>query len=133
MQSLRYVLLALLATLQFIAVSSTAMAKDNLSPDAKTLKALADAGSDLKKPHVIDHWLYFSSESDARAAATDLSAAGFSVESVAASADSNEWRVLAQKTIVPTLEEVEKTSSYLESLARRHHGEYDGWETQIEE
>jgi hypothetical protein len=128
---MRHLTLVLIA-LSVLATSRIVMAQE-LSPDAKTLKALAEAGSDLKKPHEINHWLYFSSEADARAAAADLSAAGFSIESVALSTDSKQWRVLALKTIVPTLANVENTSSYLERLAQRHRGDYDGWETQVQE
>lgn len=80
--------LALLIALPTIATSSIAMAQDDLSSDAKTLKALAEAGSDLAKPHEMNHWLYFSSESNARAAAKDLGATGYSIDSVELSPDS---------------------------------------------
>jgi regulator of RNase E activity RraB len=104
-----------------------------MSPDANTLKALLDAGSNLAKPHVIDHWFYFRDEPSARAAGQELTAAGFSVEDIAKESEGADWRVLARKTMVPLLADVEKTSAYLEVLAKRHHGDYDGWETQVEE
>ena len=130
---MRYLCRTLLIALLIVATSTVAMAQNELSPDAKTLKALAEAGSDLAKPHDINHWLYFSSESDARAAAKELDASGYAIDSVALSPDSTQWRVLALKTIVPTLAEVGRTSAYLEDLAQRHHGDYDGWETQVED
>ena len=119
----------------FIALANplTAMAQENMSPDAKTLKALVDAGSNLAKPHVIDHWLYFRDETSARAAGQELTSTGFSVEGIDKESESADWRLLARKTMVPRLADVEKTSAYLEDLAKRHHGDYDGWETQIEE
>jgi hypothetical protein len=107
------------------------MAQDQLSPDAETLRELAKAGSDLTKPHDIRHWLYFSTEVDAKAAAKELQATAFSLASIAHSSSDAEWRLLAQQTMVPSLPNVEKTSATLEALARHHHGEYDGWETQV--
>lgn len=119
----------------FIALANplAATAQENMSPDAKTLKALVDAGSNLAKPHVIDHWLYFRDETSARAAGQELNSAGFSVEGIDKESEGADWRVLARKTMVPRLADVEKMSAYLEDLAKRHHGDYDGWETQVEE
>lgn len=123
--------LTLIVTLISVIASSAATAQVILSPDAKTLKALADAGSDLAKPHEINHWLYFSDEASARAAADELASTGFTVDSVEKRPDANQWRVLALKTVIPSLSVVEDTSAFLEELAQRHHGEYDGWETQV--
>lgn len=125
--------LFLLSIVIALANPLTAMAQENMSPDAKTLKALVDAGSDLAKPHVIDHWLYFRDETTARAAGQELTAAGFSVEGINKESEGADWRLLARKTMVPRLADVERTSADLEDLAKRHHGDYDGWETQIEE
>ena len=125
--------LFLLSIVIALANPLTAMAQENMSPDAKTLKALVDAGSDLAKPHVIDHWLYCRDETTARAAGQELTAAGFSVEGINKESEGADWRLLARKTMVPRLADVERTSADLEDLAKRHHGDYDGWETQIEE
>lgn len=125
--------LMLLATTVAIAAPHLAVAEEAMSPDAKTLKALAEAGSDLTRPHEIDHWIYFQDEADARAAARELVASGFSVEPIAKDPGDSVWRLLARKTMVPRLAEVEATSEFLEDLARRHRGDYDGWETQVQE
>lgn len=107
--------------------------EDMMSSDAETLKALAEAGSDLTKPHLIDHWIFFQDESGARAAAKDLVASGFVVVSLDKDPEGSEWRLLARKEMVPRLEDVEKTSAVVEALARRNNGDYDGWETQVSE
>ncbi len=125
--------LFLLSIVIALANPLTAMAQENMSPDARTLKALVDAGSNLAKPHVIDHWLYFRDETTARAAGQELTAVGFSVEGIIKESEGADWRLLARKTMVPRLADVERTSTDLEDLAKRHHGDYDGWETQIEE
>jgi len=130
---MRCLFLSLLVALSTASTPSTIIAQESMSPDAKTLKALVEAGSDLSKPHEINHWLYFPSESNARAAAKDLSAAEFSIVAVGQAEDLTHWRVRILKTIVPTLEDLEQQSAFLETLAQRHDGEYDGWETQVED
>jgi regulator of RNase E activity RraB len=105
--------------------------EDMMSSDAETLKALAEAGSDLRKLHLIDYWIFFQDESGARAAAKDLVASGFFVVSLDKDPEDSEWRLLARKEMVPRLEDVEKTSALVEALARRNNGDYDGWETQV--
>lgn len=132
MQASRKSCLTLLVALITITNPQAVMAQESMSPDAKTLKALAKAGSDLTKPHVFNHWLHFPDETNARAAAKDLASAGFAIDSVEKLTGAADWRVLTLKTIIPSLPDVERTSAFLEDLALRHHGEYDGWETQVE-
>ncbi len=124
--------LSLLSLAALVALATPrSNAEDMMSADAKTLKALAEAGSDLTKPHVIDHWVFFQDESGARAAAKDLVAARFTVVSLEKDPQGSEWRLLARKTMVPRLKDVERTSAFFEKLARRNRGDYDGWETQV--
>lgn len=126
--------LSLLSLAALVAVATPrSNAEDMMSSDAKTLKALAEAGSVLTKPHVIDHWIFFQDESGARAAAKDLVAAGFVVVSLDKDPEDSEWRLLARKKMVPRLKDVERTSEFFEELARRNRGDYDGWETQVSE
>ena len=132
MQTPKHQFLALLILLCMTGAPITTIGQEDMSPDAKTLKALVDAGSDLTKPHEFNHWFYFSSELNAQAAAKDLIAAGYSIDMVGQTDDRKQWRVLALNTIVPNLPDVEKQSAFLERLAHRHDGDYDGWETQVE-
>ena len=126
--------LSLLSLAALVAVATPrSNAEDMMSSDAKTLKALAEAGSVLTKPHVIDHWIFFQDESGARAAAKDLVAAGFVVVSLDKDPEGSEWRLLARKKMVPRLKDLERTSEFFEELARRNRGDYDGWETQVSE
>lgn len=115
----------------FLLLCGTVMGQQQQTPDEKTLAQLRAAGSDLSKPHEIDHWLYFKSKSDAEAAARDLLAKGFIVQSVAKS--KKEWRVLAHHRMVPDSQAIGATTRLLESVAAAHSGEYDGWETQVVE
>lgn len=125
--------LMLLAAIVAIGNPTMTVADETMSPDAKTLKALAEAGSDLTKPHEIDHWIYFQDESGARAAAKQLVSAGLAVVSLEKDPEDSEWRLLARKTMVPRLADVESTSAFLDEIARKNRGDYDGWETQVQE
>ncbi|MGB7903719.1 MAG: ribonuclease E inhibitor RraB, partial [Steroidobacteraceae bacterium] len=123
MQRHKRLLPTLLAFAVAIANPSILTAEEKMSQDAETLQALAEAGSDLSKPHPIDHWLYFEDQSAARAAGAELVSAGFAVRSIEAVPEHAEWRLLAQKTMVPRLADVEATSAFLDEVARKHHGD----------
>lgn len=126
--------LSLLSLAALVALATPrSNSEDMMSSDAETLKALAEAGSDLTKSHLIDHWIFFQDESGARAAAKDLVSSGFVLVSLDKDPENSEWRLLARKEMVPHLKDIEKTSAFFEVLARRNNGDYDGWETQVSE
>ncbi len=99
-------------------------------PDAAVIDQLRAAGSDLSKPHVIEFFTYFQEEVSADTACGSLAAKGFSV-SVSLSALTDEYLCFATKEVVPTLEEMHRLRSELESLAAELDGEYDGWGTPV--
>lgn len=101
------------------------------APDQKTLSQLRAAGSNLSKPHKVDHWLYFKNQTDAAATAKDLLHQGFS--EVSGAPFHAEWRVKAPHRFVPAPEAVANSTKPMESLAAAHCGEYDDWETQVVE
>lgn len=95
--------------------------------DRLALRQLAGRGADLSKPRHVIHFLYFASEQDAHAAMetigdawkTALEAPGESIDQWCVKADGN--RTLSYET-VPAFR------AWFDELARRHGGEYDGWE-----
>lgn len=120
----------LLIFLAGLTVFGAAVAQE-ATTDENTLAQLVKAGSNLSKPHEIDHWLYFKSQRDAETAAKELQNKGFSAVSVAASR--HEWRVKAHNRLVPSHAAVAANTALLESVASTNSGEYDGWETQVVE
>ena len=104
---------------------------ENPGLDESVLIQLERAGSDLSKPHKIEFFLYFPSQSVAERAALRIREAGFQVE-VRRAAKGNDWLCLATKTMIPELSALEEIRRDFSSLAASLKGEYDGWGTPIE-
>jgi len=102
--------------------------------DAQTLDALRDAGSDLSKPAHVIVYLYFEAEDEggARTAASEVGALGYEVRVTEPSHGVEQWAVVGEATLAPTPEAVAKLRADLEGIARRHGGEFDGWEASVE-
>jgi hypothetical protein len=100
-----------------------------MTNDTKAIEELATV-SDIKKPHNLEHYLYFPSEEDAKHVAELLSDQGFMVE-CELGADQIDWLVLAKHQIVPTIESMAEFRALLDGIARKHAGEYDGWEAEV--
>ena len=98
--------------------------------DADVLRNLKEAGSDLSKPHAVNFYLYLPTEEAAQASARELNAAGLTTE-VRTAAKGPGWLCLGTSTMVPTLEAITREVRRMEALARKHSGEYDGWETGV--
>ena len=100
--------------------------------DAQTLAALRDAGSDLSKPAHVLVYLYFEDESDARPAAAEVGELGYEMRVTEPSHGVEQWAVVGEKQLAPTPEAVAKLRDDLDGVAKRHRGEFDGWEASVE-
>ncbi|MGE0883904.1 MAG: ribonuclease E inhibitor RraB [Blastocatellales bacterium] len=100
--------------------------------DRTVLDQLKQAGSNLSKPHDLEFYLYFPAEESAQQAAEKLEADGFEGE-LRPSAANASWLCLVRKRMVPELNEIVAIRKKLTSLAREFKGEYDGWETKVEQ
>jgi hypothetical protein len=101
-----------------------------MSPNEQVLAAMAES-SDMGKPHVVGHYLYFKTRPDAMAAKKDLKKLKFECEPLQKiGSDERPWLVLARHLIVPTFEAIEAENERLMALAEKHGGEYDGWEAE---
>ena len=98
--------------------------------DRAVLEQLRQAGSDLSRPHPIDHYLYFPKEDAARSAANVLRGEGYRVD-VRVGADEVNWLALASHSIVPTPQTIAETTARMEKLAASLGGEYDGWQAAV--
>ena len=102
-----------------------------LDPDEAVIVQLRKAGSDLSKPHTIDFYLYFPSESAAERAATRMRQTGYAVE-VKKAAKGDNWLCLGTKKVTPKLSTIQEITHNLNALAKSLHGDYDGWEAKVE-
>lgn len=101
-----------------------------MGTDRDVLKELRTV-SDINAAHLVQHYLYFPQEHDAKNIARLLKERGFEVEE-RLGADGINWLVLAKSKIVPTEEKIAELRSSLEGLATEYRGEYDGWEAQVQ-
>jgi hypothetical protein len=100
-------------------------------PDEAVIIQLKKAGSDVSKPHTIDFYLYFPTDSAAEQAATRMRQVGFQVE-VKKAAKGNDWLCLGTKRVIPELSTIQGITRDLDALAKSFHGVYDGWEAKAE-
>ncbi|MEI9959779.1 MAG: ribonuclease E inhibitor RraB [Limisphaerales bacterium] len=70
--------------------------------DESVLIQLKKAGSDLSKPHKIEFFLYFPTQTAAEQAAPQVRERGFEVE-VRQAAKGTDWLCFATKTMIPKL------------------------------
>jgi hypothetical protein len=108
--------------------------------DRQVLRALAEHGSDLSKPHHIVYWFYFPSRRVAQTVAARLQKEGFGVQEVRPAPapwwkrffGSASWSCILERRIVPTEEAIFKTTHRFNAVAQEFGGDYDGWEAGVE-
>ncbi len=96
------------------------------SPDARGIDQLARAGSDLTRAHVIEFRFYFPSRATADAVSARLKADGYTV-SVEEAVPGARWVLLAMRSMVPLLSEMQLLRSKFDDFAAREGGMYDSW------
>jgi len=101
-------------------------------PDETLLKQLKKAGSDLSKPHKLEFYLYFPTQSAATEVAATIKSAGFETE-VKPAGTGRSWLCYATKTMVPELKALQKARHDFTAIATAKGGQYDGWGTEVVE
>lgn len=116
--------------------------RDFLYPNEETLNYmtvesvlsnLEEAGDNLTKKRRVDHWLYFSSESERNKCKEELLKQKFTIEPLSMDKETSlpfklqVWRIdhVDINSIYPIISELRK-------IAKEFNGEYDGWETSVE-
>ena len=101
--------------------------QDNPDPDAKVLFHLAQAGSDLTKPHKPDFAFFFDSEAAAKTAEWKLAERGFETTMEPPDENHDRYLVVGVTTLIPSLPVIQNLSEQFYDLAAELEGEYDGW------
>jgi hypothetical protein len=109
---------------------AVAQNKTGSDGDQQTLDQLKKAGSNLKKVHPVDFYLYFPTEAKARAAAPSIRKEGCTLV-IRLGADDKNWLCLATKKMLPTHSELARLRKRFETICAKYGGEYDGWEAPI--
>jgi len=104
--------------------------KQKADLDQLVLVQLRKSGSNLSKPHSLEFFLYFPTQSIAESASLKIRQDGFEVE-VKKAAQGDSWLCFATKTMIPVLTDLQRIRQNFVELADSVDGEYDGWGTQI--
>lgn len=99
--------------------------------DRHILKLLKKRGSNLKKPHAIEYYVYFKTRTSARKARPLLRKKGFHVELLTDSS-AKRWICLSVKEMLPRYEAIQRMKKSLDRFAKTLDGWCDGWGTQVE-
>jgi hypothetical protein len=101
------------------------------SADLAVISQLQAMGADLSKPRHVIAYLYFTKEQDGERAAADLASEGF-FGSLGRNEAGDSWLAKVELEAVVSDETIRDLSELLRAIARRHNGEYDGWEASAE-
>ena len=102
----------------------------SLEGDRQVLAQLRKAGADLSRPTEVNYYLYFQERRAAESAASEVGN-GPLAATVRRAGDDSAWLCFVSGTMVPSETAIRAYSTRLVEVARRHGGEYDGWEAAI--
>lgn len=113
----------LLKTIMFEGIRSLLGASPKRSEaDEKLDQALADAKA-------LDHYFFFSDQSEVDQAVQRLQTRGWTLESVSLNAEVQKWQVqVRQPGPIESPQVLKDLQTELDLLADELHGEYDGWQ-----
>jgi hypothetical protein len=100
--------------------------------DRKVLANLAENGADLEQPHEIDWFLYFPTETQARAAERVLADHEYQVQVNPPPDEAEEWCVIGTLNVPLSTGYIATMTRMFEIFARDNGGTYDGWGAVIE-
>lgn len=105
--------------------------RKNEDPDEMVLSQLAQANSNLKKPHKIDFFLYFPKEQDGLKA-KELLQKGSRKIIVKKSAQTEAFVCQVIIEMIPEITEIKNIGNEFSNVASQLNGFYDGWGAEIE-
>jgi len=111
-----------------------AAAVEQVKKDDAVLGELAKSGSDLTKPHRVEHFVYASSSAPLERLAEAAKKHEFETSGPEkrTGKDGKTFFVLVlAKTVVPTADEIHRESGYCLGFALRARLEYDGWRAAV--
>lgn len=104
---------------------------NHVSDDAeneRTLQIIAENGSDLSRPMVIDFQIVVPDEDSGQLIATEAIKQGFE-SSVFFDEEYDDWTCECSKEMIASAQSIGDTERLLGELAAKHGGQMDGWGT----
>lgn len=99
--------------------------------DRHILRLLKKKGSNFRKTHAVEFYVYCKTKAQARKAGTRIKKEGFHVE-LLSDRSAGRWVCLPIREMVPRLRDIQAAKRKLNRLAKPFGGFCDGWGTQIE-
>ena len=96
----------------------------------EVLDQLRQMGSDAKRPHNLDLFLYLPTEAAAQTAAEKVRRLHFSTEVVPGAKDGT-WLCRAKIRIIPESAPLDGIGAYFEHVAYELGGDFDGWQADV--
>lgn len=94
----------------------------------KVTSKLLEAGDDLSKSRLVDHWLYFKTETDRDRFEEAIKKEGYKTDQSSPAKDKRYPIRISRKDMVDVASISQQTLA-LKKMASKYRGEYDGWET----
>jgi hypothetical protein len=94
----------------------------------EVVASLRKAGLSVAEPVALSFYLYLPTKKAARACQPVLEAEGLEVE-IDKSAGGEQWLCLCHRTFKPAHKSLARIGEVCLDLARKHGGQFDGWET----
>ncbi len=98
--------------------------------DAAVVQNITKFGGDLEEERGVEFFLYFPTEFDAVMVEVELINLRFYTQ-VRFNDFSDDWFLYANKKMEVSIERLEDIGNWMEQLAEKNGGEYDGWGTII--
>lgn len=107
---------------------------DQKSANRAVMQALLDQGIESGEILEVSNFFYFDNEKDAKLAEEELSDIGFAIETVYKHEDNDElpWTVICTIRLPLKEDKIHRLTDFLNELAARYGGKYDGWEVGID-
>ena len=98
--------------------------------DKKVVDSITKFGGNVEKARHVDFFLYFNNEYDATCVEIELKNLGFETE-VNKNSYNDTWGCYAHKKMKVATGRIIDIGNWLEVLAKKHNGIYDGWGSEI--
>lgn len=104
-----------------------------LEADRQTVASLVAHGDPLTEPRPVDHWIYFATAEARDGFVDEVVPLGFSVADTHDDAGPpNPFCACVSRVDHVDLESIHRAVMTLFAAAKRHAGDYDGWECPVE-
>ncbi|RZJ64412.1 MAG: ribonuclease E inhibitor RraB [Flavobacterium sp.] len=105
---------------------------NQIEANEKTLNTLKEASEKFEVKRDIFHWIYFKDENNLQEFLREVKTNGYSVVKTNEIDDEFPFQLQIKINDYISKEIMDQQVLYLENLAKKYSGDYDGWETSVE-